>query len=145
MEEYFNPKSNLTPGALGAFTMLAANTICHVFPEIPFRYAALALSLLMATTTFTYQATEIVTLPRKLVLWVLNALVIFTIGIGSTNIAANVEGDAYASINTIAYAAGGNSTRDGNSTRERRMQMEDWRRKQQQDQMQQQKQFFKRW
>jgi len=143
MDEFFNPKATVTPGALGAFMMLIANTICHVFPEIPFRFAAIILSLMIAATSFTFYTNNI-TIPKKIVLWILNSLVIFTIGIGSTNIAANVEESSYASLFNNAYAAGNNATR-GNETLRKRMDEYYRQREIKNIKEQQQQQFFKRW
>ena len=110
MDEFLNPKATVTPGVLGAFMMLLANTICQFFPEFPFRYVALILSFLIASITFS--SVIQITIPKKILLWVLNALVIFSVGVGSTNIAANIEsnGKEYVSIVSSAFAQNQNAT-----------------------------------
>ena len=87
MDEFLNPKSMLTPGAAGGVMMLIANTISSYFPEIPFRYSALALSFLIGTMVF--QAKNIL-LFQRCTFWVLNSLLIFAVGVGTSNIAHNV-------------------------------------------------------
>jgi hypothetical protein len=88
MNEFLNPKATLTPGALGALMMLLANTICQFFPEAPFRYVALLLSCVIATVSFSNMKLGIV---KNFTLLILNTLVIFSVGVGSSNIAANAS------------------------------------------------------
>ena len=88
MNEFLNPKSMLTPGAAGALVMFLSNTVCAVFPEVAFRYVALVLSFLVAWVLVTPAAGR---LSERAGYWVLNALVVFAMGVGTTNIAANLE------------------------------------------------------
>lgn len=104
MEEFLNPKANLTPGALGSFMMILANGICCYFPELEFRWVALILSMLIAVSTVSVIA---MTIPKKFAFWFLNALVIFVVGVGSSNIGANIadKGTEYSFLSTSnAYA-----------------------------------------
>jgi hypothetical protein len=102
MDEFLNPKANLTPGALGSFMMLLANGICGYFPELGFRWVALVLSLLIAVSTVSAIQMAI---SKKAIFWLLNAMVIFVVGVGSTNIAANIEEHHYAMLTSTAYAS----------------------------------------
>lgn len=87
MNEFLNPKSMTTPGAAGALMMLLANTFCAVFPEVAFRYAALSLSFLIGSVLF---ATVGMRLWERGAYWCINSLIIFSMGVGTSNIAANV-------------------------------------------------------
>src|SRR5262245_55029340 len=78
----------LTPGAAGALMMLIANSVCRVFPEVEFRYAALALSFAIGLLVFKAIA---IGLGEKAFYWVLNSLIIFATGVGASNIGANLE------------------------------------------------------
>jgi hypothetical protein len=87
MNEFLNPKSMATPGAAGALMMLLANAISSAFPEVAFRYAALSLSFLIGSVVF-----AAVGLKRweRGAYWCINSLIIFSMGVGTSNIAANV-------------------------------------------------------
>lgn len=87
MNEFLNPKSMTTPGAAGALMMLLANTFCVAFPEVAFRYVALLLSFVIGSIVF--KATELGAWERG-AYWFINSMIIFSMGIGTSNIAANV-------------------------------------------------------
>lgn len=88
MSEFINPKSMLTPGIAGAVMMFLANALCAAFPEVAFRYVALGLSFVLGLVVF--QAAKI-QFTEKATYWLLNSLIIFSTGIGASNIAANIE------------------------------------------------------
>ena len=87
MNEFLNPKSMLTPGAAGSLMMLLANTLCAVFPELGFRYVAISLSFVIGLAML---ISANLRLAERMSYWVINSLVIFAVGIGTSNIAANV-------------------------------------------------------
>lgn len=87
MNEFLNPKSMSTPGAAGALVMLITNTLCYNFPEFSGRYIALALSFVVGAVVF--QASVMKKWVRS-VFWVVNSLIIFSVGFGTSHIAANV-------------------------------------------------------
>lgn len=87
MSEFFNPKSMSTPGAAGALMMLIANALCNNFPEFPFRYVALILSFAIGAIVFSATTMKIW---ERGIYWVVNSLIIFSMGVGASNIAANV-------------------------------------------------------
>lgn len=89
MNDFLNPKSMLTPGAAGALMMLIANTLCSTFPELGFRYVALGMSFLIGAFAIA-SVTDLSRLSRG-GFWVMNSLVIFCVGVGTSNIARNVE------------------------------------------------------
>jgi len=98
VNEFLNPKSMLTPGAAGALMMLIANSVCRVFPEVEFRYAALALSFAIGLLVFKAIA---IGLGEKAFYWVLNSLIIFATGVGASNIGANLESSKRAEATTL--------------------------------------------
>jgi hypothetical protein len=86
MNEFLNPKSMLTPGAAGSLMMLLANTLCAVFPELAFRYVAISLSFVIGLAILVSANMK---LAERATYWVINSLVIFAVGVGTSNIAAN--------------------------------------------------------
>jgi hypothetical protein len=96
MNEFLNPKSMLTPGIAGALVMFLSNAIVQQFPEIAFRYVALGLSLLVGGLVFTATAMEII---YRVGFWLINSLIIFAMGVGSSNIGANLTQDKVAADN----------------------------------------------
>lgn len=91
MNEFLNPKSMVTPGAVGAMVMLITNSVCTQFPEITPRWTAFLLSFLFAT--FVLSSTEIA-LRAKIVFWLINSLIIFSVSVGTNNIGIKVESSA---------------------------------------------------
>ena len=87
MNEFLNPKSMLTPGVAGAMVMLLSNAICQAFPEVAFRYMALGISFLLGSVLLSEKSMEFT---RRFGFWVLNSLIIFAMGVGATNIGANL-------------------------------------------------------
>jgi hypothetical protein len=87
MNEFLNPKSMVTPGVAGAMVMLISNAIVSQFPEAAFRWVIVLLSFLVGTVVF-----YAVTLPilQRLAFWAVNSLIIFSVGIGTSNVASNV-------------------------------------------------------
>lgn len=85
MSEFLNPKSMVTPGIAGAVMMFLVNGLSVPFPELPQRWLALALSLLIGALVVLRQSD--LKLVSRLGFWVLNSLVIFVVGFGSNNLA----------------------------------------------------------
>ena len=77
--EFLHAKSMLTPGIAGAITMLITNTLHEQF-ELPHRWVALALSLLLATLVFGDRRTA---LWQRGLFYVLNTLIIFSMAVGT--------------------------------------------------------------
>ena len=88
MNEFLNPKSMITPGVAGAMVMLIANAIVSQFPEAPFRWVITTLSFLVGTVVFYAVNMPIV---QRFAFWAVNSLIIFSVGIGTSNVAANVQ------------------------------------------------------
>lgn len=91
MKDFLNPKSMMTPGAAGAIMMFLANGLCSQFPELAFRYVALALSVALASAILKTAAMKV---PEKVFYWLMNSLVIFVVGIGASNVGVNLQGSA---------------------------------------------------
>src|SRR6267142_3521746 len=89
MNDFLNPKSMLTPGASGALVMVLANSLCLAFPEMAFRYIAIGLSFVLGLLVF--QAVQMA-VGQRVIYWILNSLIIFTMGVGATTIGAKLEG-----------------------------------------------------
>jgi len=87
INEFINPKSMVTPGVAGSLMMFLANGICMQFPEMAFRYVAISLSFLLASVILSIKELQFF---QRLAFWVVNSLIIFTVGVGSSNIAANM-------------------------------------------------------
>lgn len=87
MNEFLNPKSMATPGAAGGITMFFANALCNTFPVIPFRYTCLFLSFFIGGII---HSTSKLDIPSRVGFFLLNSLVIFAMGVGTSNIGANI-------------------------------------------------------
>jgi hypothetical protein len=87
MDEFFNPKSLITPTAAGVFTMLATNTLVSQF-GLPGNYTAFIISSTVGLVLLAI--TRRLKTWQRFVYFLLNTLVIFTvaIGINETAIAA---------------------------------------------------------
>lgn len=88
MDEFINPKSMVTPGVAGATMMFVANGVCSQFPEIGFRYVALVLSFAIGAIVFKYTRMRLI---EKCAYWVVNSLIVFSMGVGSSSIARKIE------------------------------------------------------
>lgn len=88
MNDFLNPKSMVTPGAAGAVLMFLVNGICFSFPELAPRYVALGLSFVIGLVSFA--AADLKPVLRG-TLWVLNSLIIFTMGMGAAKVASTAS------------------------------------------------------
>ena len=88
MDQFLNPKSMITPGVAGGLAMLLSNTLCFTFPEIGFRYVVLTLSFLLGFVAVVALQAHI---GERALYWVVNSLIIFSMGVGTSNIGASIE------------------------------------------------------
>ena len=88
MNDFLNPKSMLTPGVAGSLMMFLVNGLASQFPELPARYLALFLSFLLGSIVWFAEVEGRAQKVQKAVYWVLNSLLIFVIGFGTTHLAA---------------------------------------------------------
>ena len=89
MQDFINPKSMLTPGVAGSLMMFLVNGISFQFPEIPHRYLALFLSFLIGAVVWFSETGGKSVVLQKAIYWILNSLVIFAVGFGTANLAAD--------------------------------------------------------
>lgn len=94
MQEFINPKSMLTPGVAGSLTMFLVNGVAFQFPEVSPRYLALFLSFLIGSIVWFSEVRGKLLIPQKVVYWILNSLVIFVVGFGTANWAADATAGA---------------------------------------------------
>jgi hypothetical protein len=85
LKEFLNPKSMLTPGIAGGIMMLIVNGVKGPFPEVPGRYLALAVSLVLGALVV-WDAVKDLRLLRRGMYWVLASLAIFVMGWGANGI-----------------------------------------------------------
>jgi hypothetical protein len=79
-QDFFNPKSMLTPGIAGAATMLITNALASQF-GLPANYTALTISLVIGVIVL--RSTTGSSIVERLILYILNSLVIFSVAIGT--------------------------------------------------------------
>jgi hypothetical protein len=102
IKDFLNPKSMLTPGIAGGITMLIGNTLWVQFGLQP-KWAGLVISFVLALLVFT--TIEIV-LWQRVAYWLLNSLIIFSVGLGANSLGAtSVAG-------TKIGTSGGNECRE---------------------------------
>lgn len=89
MQEFINPKSMMTPGIAGSTMMFMANEIVFAFPELQPRIIALILSFIIGSIVFASKSDLPTAIWEKGVYWVVNSLIIFTVGFGAAHFAAN--------------------------------------------------------
>src|SRR5215813_3799615 len=82
VKEFLNPKSTITPGVAGSIAMLAANGLWVGF-ALPQAWTALAVSALFALLI---GANLTAPVWQRLIYFVLNSLVIFSVGIGGNTL-----------------------------------------------------------
>lgn len=78
MDEFINAKAMITPGVAGTSVIMVTGTLVSQF-DVPGNWVALITSFLIGTAVW---SDESVTLPNRLVLYVLNSLIIFTVANG---------------------------------------------------------------
>lgn len=93
VKEFLNAKSMLTPGVAGLIAMLITNALQTQFGT-PARWVAIVLSFLIGSLVF---ADTVTRLPQRIVLYVINSLIIFSIAVGANTagaVATKREGEA---------------------------------------------------
>jgi hypothetical protein len=84
VKEFLNAKSMLTPGVAGLVAMLITNALQMQFGA-PTRWVALVLSFLIGSLVFADTATRLL---QRVVLYVINSLIIFSIAVGANTTGA---------------------------------------------------------
>ena len=83
-KEFLNPNSMLTPGIAGGTTMLISNSLWFQF-GLPPQYSALALSFSLGVLVLVNMKTPVW---QKGIYYLLNSLIIFSVGMGTNAIGA---------------------------------------------------------
>ena len=78
MEEYLNSKAMLAPGVAGATTTTITGTMASVF-GFPGSYTALIVSFVLGMLVFSDKS---VPLLQRMVLYLVNSMIIFTVAVG---------------------------------------------------------------
>jgi len=111
VKDFLNPKSILTPGIAGGISMVISNTLWMNFGLTP-RWSGLVISFLLGLLVL---ATVEIVLWQKGIYWVLNSLIIFSVGAGTNTVGARATGHLEALLSpsgiSIAYAEGAQETR----------------------------------
>jgi hypothetical protein len=101
VKDFLNPKSMVTPGAAGALMMLLANALCAAFPELAFRFVAIAISFLIG---FAILASADLKLRERAMYGIVNSLVIFAVGVGTSSATANIAADPMPARSTLTHS-----------------------------------------
>ncbi len=88
VEEFLQPKSMLTPGIAGGVTMLIANTLWVAF-SLPPRWTSLVLSFVLGFLVFVSTGAPLL---QRVLYYVLNSLIIFSVSIGTNYAGGSVAG-----------------------------------------------------
>lgn len=89
--EFFDPKSTLTPAIAASLVVFVSASLYKVFPEIEFRYLAVSLSFLFgAVVTFGKINGK---LSEAIFYWLVNSVVIFSIGVGAGQFESEIRSD----------------------------------------------------
>ena len=87
MNEFLNPKSMLTPGVAGGLVMIITNSLTSQF-DIAANVTALIISFTLGLVLFISMPGKIF---ERLVLYVLNSLVVFSVATGTNNIGITIQ------------------------------------------------------
>jgi hypothetical protein len=101
LNEFLQPHSMMTPGALGALAMVGTNAITLRFHGMDPSYVVAALSLLFGLAAAIKEGS----LPTRVLFYVLNSIIVFSVAAGTNTVGQATQ---IAGIATIApaYAAG---------------------------------------
>jgi len=80
LDEFLNPRSMLTPGLAGGFTMVISSTLWVHF-GLPTKYTALAIS--GAISLLVVRGMKNVPLLEGIIYWGFNTMIIFSMGLGA--------------------------------------------------------------
>jgi hypothetical protein len=87
LDQFLQPQSMVTPGALGAIAMMGTNAIAGNFAYMSLPFTALLLSGLFGLAALV-KSTSI---PEKVLYYVLNTIIIFSVATGSNKIGQQVQ------------------------------------------------------
>ena len=87
MQDFLNAKSMVTPGVAGGLIMVISNTCWSQF-NLPAKWTALALSALLGLLVV---CILIAPFWQKVLLWLFNALIIFSMAMGTNQAGVNLQ------------------------------------------------------
>lgn len=82
-DEFLNPKSMMTPGVAGSLVMFLTNALCYNF-NLQARWVGLGLSAIVGLLIL---LTGKIPFWQKVVFYFLNSMIIFSVGMGTANLA----------------------------------------------------------
>jgi hypothetical protein len=102
LDQFLQPQSMVTPGALGAIAMVGTNAISGSFPYMNLPFTALLLSGLFGLAAIV----KSVSVPERVLYYLLNSVIIFSVATGSNKLGQQVQQQAWLSLPSLAaYAA----------------------------------------
>jgi hypothetical protein len=106
LSDFLNPQSMMTPGALGAITMLATNAFCNSFPGVidpTWERAILGFAL---SFLFGLSATiKVGPWAQRALFYVLNSVIIFSVATGTNSAGSGLARAASLSLSSSAFAS----------------------------------------
>jgi hypothetical protein len=87
VDDFLEPRSMITPGALGAIAMAATNAFCNNFSFLNAGYVGLALSFGFGLTAIVKQASFL----ERVVFYVLNSVIIFSVAFGTNQVGNKIQ------------------------------------------------------
>ena len=97
VDDFLEPRSMVTPGALGALAMTATNAFCNNFNFLDPGYVGLALSFGFGLTAIIKKASYL----ERAVFYVLNSIIIFSVAFGTNQVGKRIQNAGAA--RTAAY------------------------------------------
>jgi hypothetical protein len=101
LDQFLQPQSMVTPGALGALAMLGTNTLAGNFSYVSYPFIALILSCLFGFAALV-KSTSIF---EKILYYLLNSIIIFSVAAGSNKLGQQVQQHASLSLPSLAAYA----------------------------------------
>src|SRR6516162_1213583 len=100
LDQFLQPQSMVTPGALGALAMLATNTLVGNFPNMNAPIIALILSFLLGFAALV-KSTSIF---EKILYYLLNSIIIFSVAAGANKLGQQIQQTSLSLPTLSAYA-----------------------------------------
>jgi hypothetical protein len=98
VEDFLEPRSMVTPGALGAVAMAATNAFCSNFSFLSPGYVGLALAFAFGFTAVIKKAPYL----ERALFYVLNSIIIFSVAFGSNQVGKRIQNAS--AMTSVAYA-----------------------------------------
>ena len=123
LDQFLQPQSMVTPGALGAIAMMGTNAIAGNFPYMSLPFTAFLLSGLFGLAAIVKSTS----LSERILYYVLNTIVIFSVATGSNKIGQQIQPHAsLLSPSGAAYAAANSNIEPRTPSPERIQFFKEW-------------------